>query len=901
MKSLHLQHLILSFVLLLGFSIHSSAQLSQTFDGLTLSNTSGGSYIGNMPAGWTQVNADGNTPNNSFSYMGTNGWITRRLSLDGITIDTVAFSISYYTPAGTSNDYLISPQFMVPSGTGNYLLWQGASADPTYSDGYEVLVSTTGTTLSDFTNVIYSTTGEGANAWVQHAIDLSTFAGQNIYVAFRNNSFDDYMLLIDDIQMKHITNVDAELISLDIDRYSATNSNVNITGVVKNNGVPINSLTITWNDGVAHTSTLSGLNIAPYSTYTFTHPIPLNHSSVAEYNLTVSISSVNSGATESNTVNNTLSSKVSTIANPAHKNVVIESGNGTWTGWSPRGYVAMSDLDNDPNYYADYIGIDVHGGSTDPMTNPTYDAAAGFSGFPGCNVDRKLLDQAVTTSLFQQYVNDFKVKPAPVQVSATTNFNTVNRQLIIQATADFRTVISDDIRFAVILVEDSVHGTDYVYNQPNYYSSASQNLPLIGAGHNWQSDPNPVPAADMYYNNIGRELIGGFNGQLGSIALPTSNGNSVNYSFTYTVPAAYNEHHLSLVVLVVNGTTAEIINASNVIVNIPTITASGTTNICPGSFVTLTAPASNIYQWQLNGVNISGANAATYQASAVGAYTVIYNSNGNLSMAGPINVLILPQPSINITASSTNAICQGTSLTLTADINSSSALYSWSNGVVNGQAFVPQASGAFTYSVIATDTNGCSAVGSYTVNVIPNPVVISQPTNVLSVVGDVVSFNVGLAFPASLYQWQVNAGTGWNNLSNFGNYSGVNTSTLTITGAQLSQNNTGYQCLVSNGNCNTTTSLAMLYVSTAVGLKDQSSNGLSIVPNPVKNSCMISSSSSLNQATVKVYDMSGRLIFTDNMKNMNTYELNTSAFESGIYFVEVQSAQQFFRNRIIKE
>jgi hypothetical protein len=878
------------------------AQLNETFNvPLTSTTITGGAVsIGGLPTGWTQNNVDGLTPysdaNISLTYMGTNAWITRRLSLDGITIDTVAMSISWYSPAGTSNDYLITPQFTVPSGNGNFLMWQGVTLDVAYPDGYEVRVSTTGTSPADFSTIVFSTTAESANSWTQHAVDMSAFAGYNIYVAFRNNSTDKYILLIDDVKMQSITNADAELVSLDVDRFCKTNSNVTIKGTIKNNGAPITSMSIVWNDGSGNqTATLTGLNIAPYATYQFTHAIPFNKSVVNEYTVNVAIAAVNGGVTESNLMNNYASTKISTVANLPHKNVVVESGNGTWIGWSPRGYVAIEDLYADPVRKLNFIGIDVHNG--DPMTNATYDNANDISGYPGCNINRSIKDQVVTIPLYQQAVDTYKLEVSPAEVSGTTLINASSRVLTINAAANFRTTLTDEVRFAVVLVEDSVHGTASGYAQTNYYSSTQSNQPLTGAGHNWQTEPSPVPAAFMWYNHVGRELIGGYNGEIASIPATLNDGTYANHTFSYTVPTTYDLNHLKVVIMVVNPLTAEIYNAIEMPVSFASITATGPTNICPGTTVTLTAPASNIYQWQLNGVNISGANSSTYAASVAGQYTVLCNVNGNVVTLGPIGVTLLPTPNIGASAVPSNNICAGNSITL---FGAGGLQYNWSNGVVNGVSFVPTGNGVLTYQLQAIDANGCTQTINYSVNV-ESVQITQQPSDALVVVTNPATFQVAVASLNATYQWQVNAGTGWTNLSNLGIYSGVNTSTLTISNTQLIQNNTAYQCIVTAGNCSTPTNMAMLYVSTAVGLKEVSSNDLIIVPNPVKNACVISAANGLMNSTIKLTDITGKVVFVDVIKQYNQYEMNTSLLSNGIYFVEISNGQQIITKKLIKE
>lgn len=57
-----------------------------------------------------------------------------------------------------------------------------------------------------------------------------------------------------------------------------------------------------------------------------------------------------------------------------------------------------------------------------------------------------------------------------------------------------------------------------------------------------------------------------------------------------------------------------------------------------------------------------------------------------------------------------------------------------------------------------------------------------------------VSFEAGIA--GTTYQWQVNNGSGYTNLSNTGIYSGVNTATLSLTGASTALYGNKYRCIV---------------------------------------------------------------------------------------------------------
>lgn len=167
-------------------------------------------FDGNGPgiSAWTVIDVDGRTPAQAVSFI-TNGWNAIDREGDngnygGPAGNRAAMSTSWYTPAGTSNDWLISPQVMI-SGTSPHLIWEAKAQDKDYPDGYKVMLATNGgNTVADFTVELFSTTGESSD-WKQRNINLSSYIGQNIRFAFVNNSNDKFMLLVDNIKVGEYT------------------------------------------------------------------------------------------------------------------------------------------------------------------------------------------------------------------------------------------------------------------------------------------------------------------------------------------------------------------------------------------------------------------------------------------------------------------------------------------------------------------------------------------------------------------------------------------------------------------------------------------------------------------------------------------------------------------------
>ena len=140
----------------------------------------------------------------------------------------------------------------------------------------DVYIVTTGNTQADITSATPIFTEILPSGGIMHSrsVNISAFAGQQVYLAFRHDSCtDENWLTIDDIIIKDVPNDDAALVSLDMTPYYSAPSSATIQGTIKNEGAnPITAIDITWTDGTnTYTDNLTGLNIASNTTYNFSH------------------------------------------------------------------------------------------------------------------------------------------------------------------------------------------------------------------------------------------------------------------------------------------------------------------------------------------------------------------------------------------------------------------------------------------------------------------------------------------------------------------------------------------------------------------------------------------------------------------------------------------------------
>ena len=587
---------------------------------------------GALPAGWSKTQS---TPSVGWEFganLSSQYW-----AVPSHTKYAASNDDAHDTQAATTNladkDRLITPPLNLTTQTAVALKFD-AFYTGVYGSEATVEVSTNGGTT--WTTIF---TLDPSAAWQNNiATNLSAYAGQNnVLVAFRHNDGNAWAdgFAIDNVSIYTPPANDAKINSIALNRYGVINTNSNLVLNVTNLGSStISNLTVDWNDGTSHSQVIN-VSIAPFATLDVTHPTALNYATAVEKTIAVNITAVNGGV-DADVSNNTGSKLFNSLSQASPKKVVIEEGTGTWCGWCPRGAVAMEQMyQNHPN---DFIGIAVHNG--DPMTVTEYDNGADLSGFPGCNVDRALLDESVSANLFESYYQERIGLAVPAGLSMTVS-GTTSKTINVSAT--FRTVFaSANYRLGVVIIEDNVTGTASGYNQTNYYAGGAN-----GAMGGYESLPNPVPAASMVYDHVGRALLGGFAGQANSVPTTITDGLAASYTFNYTIPSTSNSANMSAVALLIDNATGEIVTAEKTSLSAANVNeletiglnvypnpASGALNVSfeanNGDFViTLTDLQGRVISSK-EMTNLNGSQVVTFSTEDVasGSYIVTVATNG---------------------------------------------------------------------------------------------------------------------------------------------------------------------------------------------------------------------------------------------------------------------------------
>lgn len=294
-------------------------------------------------------------------------------------------------------------------------------------------------------------------------------------------------------------------------------------------------------------------------------------------------------------------------------------------------------------------------------------------------------------------------------------------------------------------------------------------------------------------------------------------------------------------------------NASTLTVNgLPAvITQPGDKVVCDGGNTSFTIDAGTgvTYKWQLNdgsgfadlanGGVYSGTNTATLSIASAAAsmsgysYRCVVN-NGNCDLNSNAAILTVNELPAITNQPADETICDNEAASFEVAASGNNLTYQWQEddgtgfgNISNGGIYSGATSATLTITGATTGMSSysyrCIVSGTCTPAVTSNaaeltvaafPVVTTQPASKISCEGDDITYTVTTSGTGFNYQWQVNDGTGFQNITDDAMYSGATTATLAVADITTSISGYTYHCVVSNGSCSVNTNDATLTVNT---------------------------------------------------------------------------------------
>ena len=99
--------------------------------------------------------------------------------------------------------------------------------------------------------------------------------------------------------------------------------------------------------------------------------------------------------------------------------------------------------------------------------------------------------------------------------------------------------------------------------------------------------------------------------------------------------------------------------------------------------------------------------------------------------------------------------------------------------------------------------------------------ILSQTTHQTINVGNNAAFTLSTNYSNPSFQWQMNTGSGFQDIINSGQFSGCTTNNLVISDVEIKNNNSKFRCLITNGTCKDTSGIAKLFVNCILSFSNQ--------------------------------------------------------------------------------
>jgi len=546
-----------------------------------------------IPETFARYDRDGNEPSRSMKRYGLENGVAWAAHAEEGTKNTVAYSGSWYKEAAQSDDWLVTPAIHVAD-VRAILSWQACAIDAEHPDGYCVYISDKGNRPEDFTDAPLLTIPAEMPAWQERFLPLEAYAGKDIYVAFVNNSTNCNLLMVDNIAVttrEHtfkFTNLTPEAIT--------KAGGVKVTGTITSSGfLPVEGYKLALtHGGQTYTIDRSTESIAPDSLVTVTFDTEINVGLNTTEDYTLTISSMEGSDVE------TIQGSITCF----ERTVLIEEGTGTWCMWCPRGQYYLKELHK--KRPGEFVDIAVH--VSDEMM--VYDYAMALYapffatyGLPSCVMDRQQELMNGLGSLEEIEAMLDKARERGAIGRFTELFSMTNTQangLYVHMSCEFgRPIEEGEYSVNFIMVEDKVTG----YAQANGYSGSSSamgGLDLL---------PDPIPAGEYTFANVGRIMLAGTDRSGRSLTLPAhaNRHTSISFDYEFDYPEIFKvsgDWNYKVVGMIIDNRTGEIVNAAegwyDVIYGIDDLPASTPVRL-QGGTLTADSPLLQVEIWSLSG------------------------------------------------------------------------------------------------------------------------------------------------------------------------------------------------------------------------------------------------------------------------------------------------------------
>lgn len=514
--------LFLAAALTFGMAANAQSSFSEDFNNVA---------DGAVPAGWT-----------TYGDNLTNHYTDASLNDSWSALSQMMVCITWTEETSPVDRWLVTPQVTVPTTNGMLLFdINGVNYGPgsPYAESLKIMVSTTDNQKSSFT--LLQDLGELPEGSNTFAVNLSAYAGQNVYLAFACYTNDGMYIFLDNVEVKTVPANSISAVSASAPTWTSQNSNANVALTVRNEGsADLTSFDVTYtvNNGDAQVINVTGINVASFTNYTYTFPVMVSSLGATVINITVSNPN---NDTDIDASDNSTSCET-TVYDPnrtTQRNTLLEHFTTARCQYCPGGHdrleQAMANFENRICWVAHHVGF-----HTDNMTINESEEIMALYGNNGTWAPAMTLDRNVdfadgaeaggvvgsvgnVNDLVSQF-NNATNAPAFVTIELSNlTYDPQTRQLNVTVSGSFvNDFVGTEPRLSLYLTQDGIYGSQ-------------------------QSTNGTI--AKYEHNHVIRACISDVWGDADAFTSTTA-GSNYSKTYTYTLPTKFSANNCRLVAFV---------------------------------------------------------------------------------------------------------------------------------------------------------------------------------------------------------------------------------------------------------------------------------------------------------------------------------------------------------------
>ncbi|MGN0222356.1 MAG: Omp28-related outer membrane protein [Prevotella sp.] len=508
--------------------------------------------------------------------------------------DCCAASTSSYSPAGRSNDWMVTPQCFIPDEK-CWLSFQAQSFRMSKKDSLKVIILATDRVMDYLTdediaefekdgdvimNTLLSpgaTEGNLAGEWTDFTFPLSAYSGKAVYVAFVNQNEDQSIVFVDNVRIEHHTDLG---VGITTSTAVVAQDNISIEGkVVKNSEGTVTYTNPTLllldagNNEIDRIS-IGTLTLSKGESYAFTFAKDVSLVK-GETNRFKVVQAFNEKMPDTIAVN------ITNLLFKPVKRVVIEEATGQDCGFCPSGILAFEYLEKIygdkvvPIAYHTYMGDSFESGMTNYATN-----FLGLTNSPTARINR---GDYVSSPMYVTTTNgennysfsspdedcwtDLVAKEMDIPTSTDLDilaiYNEQNGKIEVPVSAHFAlTQEGVNIGLLLVVTEDNLNGY-----QRNYYASVSDpDLGVWGAG-----GEHATEYSLFTFDDVARYIVGtSYYGEVGLIPTSVKAGEKYEASLSFNTPSTVADiMNCKVTCMMIDANSGKVINVARAKVATP--------------------------------------------------------------------------------------------------------------------------------------------------------------------------------------------------------------------------------------------------------------------------------------------------------------------------------------------